>query len=347
MFASEQGGPMDAGKRVAGVEIPVIDIGALVASGNDDAVADIAASIRAACLGSGFFYLANAGISADVVAGALDANRRFHALPIEEKIKLKRNTWHRGYVPVGGNISTSSQRFEAARLPNQIESFNARHEVDIAHPDYKVKALQGPNQWPEDPTFKLAFQRYDSAVRDLGLRLLHPVAVAVGERKDFFDSFFSPPSTNLRMMHYPPSPPARSEDMFGIHPHTDYGFLTILTQDGVGGLQVQRPDGSWIDAPRIPDTFVVNVGDMLARWTNNGFNSTPHRVISPPESVDRYSMAMFFDPNVDAHISCLPQFVGSDESPKYAPIRYGDYYSMRLDTNFQRVGTAAALQAAG
>lgn len=79
---------MDAGKRVAGVEIPVIDIGALVASGNDGAVADIAASIRAACLGSGFFYLANAGISADVVAGALDANRRFHALPIEEKIRL-------------------------------------------------------------------------------------------------------------------------------------------------------------------------------------------------------------------------------------------------------------------
>jgi isopenicillin N synthase-like dioxygenase len=338
---------MNAGKPPAGIEIPVIDIGALVATGDEGAVADVAAQIRAACLGSGFFYLANTGVALDVVAGALDANRRFHALPLEQKIKLKRNTWHRGYVPVGGNISTSSQRFQAARLPNQIESFNARHEVDPAHPDFKVKALQGPNEWPDDPAFKLAFQRYDAAVRDLGLKLLHPVAVAVGERRDFFDRFFSPPSTNLRMMHYPPSPPVRPEDMFGIHPHTDYGFLTILTQDSVGGLQVQRPDGSWIDAPRIADTFVVNVGDMLARWTNDGFNSTPHRVISPPVSVDRYSMAMFFDPNVDAQISCLPQFVGQGEEPKYPPIRYGDYYSMRLDTNFQRAGTAAAPQAAG
>ena len=97
---------MNAAKLLAAIEIPVIDIGTLVAKGDDDAIADVAAQIRVACLGSGFFYLANTGADPDVVAGALDANRRFHALPIEEKIKLKRNTWHRGYVAVGGNISS-------------------------------------------------------------------------------------------------------------------------------------------------------------------------------------------------------------------------------------------------
>ena len=172
---------MRSEKQGAGVEIPVIDIGELVASGSDSAVESVAVQIRQACLGSGFFYLSNTGVSPQIVADALEADRRFHVLPLEEKIKLKRNTWHRGYVPVGGNISTSSQRFQSARLPNQIESFNARHEVDPAHPDYKVKALQGPNQWPDDPAFKAAFQRYDEAVRGVGLKLLHPVSVAVGE----------------------------------------------------------------------------------------------------------------------------------------------------------------------
>jgi isopenicillin N synthase-like dioxygenase len=323
------------------VEIPVIDIGELVRTGSDAAVEAAAAQMRAACRGSGFFYLSNHGIPRSVVTEALGANRSFHALPLEEKIKLKRNAWHRGYVPVGGNISKASARFAAARLPNQVASFNARHEVAPDHPDYKKKPLQGPNEWPQDTAFKAAFVRYNTAVAELGLKLLHPVSVALDERRDFFDRFFAPPSTNLRMMHYPPAPSMRPEDLFGIHPHTDYGFLTILTQDEVGGLQVRRPDGSWIDAPWIPDTFVVNVGDMLARWTNDHFNSTPHRVISPPVSVDRYSMALFFDPNIDAHISTLPQFVAPGESPKYEPINYGEYYARSLDTNFQRAGVPA------
>jgi isopenicillin N synthase-like dioxygenase len=317
-------------------EIPVIDIGDLVRDGSDQAVAKVASQIYEACTGSGFFYLANHGVAPDIVAEAFEANRRFHALPLEEKLKLKRNKWHRGYVPVGGNTAYSSQRFETARRPNQLESFNARHEVEPDHPDYMKKPLQGPNEWPADPSFKPAFKAHDTATRELGLKLLHPVAVAVGEKRNYFDKFFAPPSTNLRMLHYPPGPAVRPEDLFGAHPHTDYGFLTILAQGDIGGLQVQRHDGSWIDATPIPGTFVVNVGDMLARWTNDRFNSTPHRVIPPAQSVDRYSMAMFFDPNVDAVITCLPQFVTATQPAKYETIRYGDYYAMRLDSNFQR-----------
>jgi isopenicillin N synthase-like dioxygenase len=332
--------------RETKIEIPVIDIGELVASASDRAVRAVAEQMREAFLGTGFFYLSNAGVPPELVADAFEANRRFHLLPLEEKLKLKRNAWHRGYVPVGGNISTSSARFKAAHRPNQIESFNARHEVDPGHHDYMVKALQGPNLWPDDPAFKAAFQRYNAAVCAIGMKLLHPASVAVAQPRNFFDAYFSPPSTNLRMLHYPPSPPVRPEDMFGIHPHTDYGFLTILAQDKVGGLQVQRRDGTWIDVPHIPDTFVVNVGDMLARWTNDIFNSTPHRVITPPVSVDRYSMALFFDPNVDANISCLPKFLAHGEKPKYLPIRYGDYYAMRLDTNFERAETDLAKLAA-
>jgi isopenicillin N synthase-like dioxygenase len=185
--------------------------------------------------------------------------------------------------------------------------------------------------------------RYDTAVRELGLKLLAPFSVAVGEAPGFLARFFDPPSTALRLLHYPPAPAVRPEDLFGIHPHTDYGFLTILAQDDVGGLQLRRVDGTWITAPCIPGSLILNVGDALARWTNDRFNSTPHRVINQSASADRYSIALFFDPNLDAAVECLPRFASAAEPPRYAPIRYEDYYAMRLDANFQdRTGAAPA-----
>ncbi len=126
----------------------------------------------------------------------------------------------------------------------------------------------------------------------------------------------------------------------GIQPHTDYGFFTILAQDGVGGLEVQRIDGSWIEAPHIPGTFLLNIGDIVARWTNEVFNSTPHRVVGG--QADRYSIGMFFDPNIEAEIRCLDGFAGGGTPVKHAPIRYGDYFGHRLDSNYpDRVGVAA------
>ena len=313
-------------------EIPLIDIASLLQDGSDAAVAAIAGQIEKAARGTGFFYVSGHGVAAEVVEAAFDANRRFHALPLEEKMKIKRNAWHRGYSPIGVSTLKSSARFEAAKRPNQLEAVSVRHEVDPSHPDYEKKDLQGPNAWPEQPWFKPAIQRYDAALHALAQKLLHPFAVAVGERRDFFDSYFRPATSNLRVIHYPPGAPRRPEDLFGIHPHTDYGFMTILAQDDVGGLQVRRVDGTWIDAVYIPETFIINVGDILARWTNDVFNSTPHRVISPAESRDRYSIGYFFDPRLDAEIRCLPRFQQAEPS-KYEPIRYGDYFAMRLDLN--------------
>src|SRR3546814_13465229 len=134
------------------------------------------------------------------------------------------------------------------------------------------------------------------------------------------------------MFHYPPTPVLPDDELFGINPHTDYGFLTILAQDDVGGLQVRRVDGSWIDAPYLPGSFVMNIGDGLARWTNDRFNSTPHRVINRSAGRDRYSIGMFFDPNVEAIVETLPHFAGQPPG-KYTPIRYGHYLAMRPDAN--------------
>jgi isopenicillin N synthase-like dioxygenase len=328
-------------------EIPVIDIGDLGSGTNGPAIERIAAQIRAACLGIGFFYVTNHSVPEDLLAQAFEANRRVHRLPAEAKERIKLNAWHRGYQGFASSKLRSSARFAPAPHANQLESFFIRHEVPPEDPSFERRALHGPNQWPDDPWFRDVVTRYLAATRALGLRLLAPFSVAVGEAPDFFAQFFDPPSTALRLIRYPPAPAVRPEDLFGIHPHTDYGFLTILAQDDVGGLQLRRVDGAWIPAPYVPGSFILNIGDALARWTNDRFNSTPHRVINQSAFTDRYSIALFFDPNLDATVECLPRFASAAEPARYAPIRYEDYYTMRLDTNFpDRTGAAAGSQGA-
>ena len=321
---------------MSNAEIPIIDIAAL--TGSDQAAPQgldqIAEKMHTACTGTGFFYVANHGISKDLVAEVFEANRRFHASPLEDKMRVKRNAWHRGYTPLASSTLKSSARFDSARLPNLLESISIRNELSPDDPVYKKVPLQGPNEWPDVPGFRATVERYVAAVTALGVKLLETVALAAGQSKDFFKPFFGRPSTNLRLIHYPPQPPQRPEDQFGIYPHTDYGMLTILAQDDVGGLQVQRVDGSWIDARYIPDTFVINIGDVLARWTNDHFNSTPHRVISPAQSRARYSVAFFMDPELDSIVEPISTFIEAGQKSKYEPIRYGDYFAMRLDANY-------------
>ncbi len=320
-------------------ELPIVDLGG---TDSTEAFARAASQVREACITTGFFYLANHGVPAELVDAAFEANRWIHARPEAEKLALKINRWHRGYQTFASSTLKSSQRFAPAAHANQLESFFVRHEVSPDEPGYGEKMLMGPNQWPDNAQFREVVTRFDAAVRALGHRMLRVFAVAVGEAPAFFERFFAPASTTLRMIHYPPMPALRPEDMFGIAPHTDYGFLTLLAQDEVGGLEVRRPDGSWIQARPVPGTFVLNVGDALARWTNDRFNSTPHRVINAKPVHDRYSIGMFFDPNIDAQVACLPQFAAQDGGPKYPPIRYGDYYEMRLEANYpDRVGVVA------
>ena len=319
---------------MASAEIPVLDI-------EDEAIAD---AVREACFGSGFFYITGHGIPETLIAAAFEANRWLHARPDAEKLAIKLNHWHRGYQPLASSTLKSSQRFAPAQFPNQLESFLLRHEVAPDAPGYGIRLLMGPNQWPSDARFREVITQYDAAIRALGHRMLRIFADAVGEDPMFFDRFFAPASTALRLIHYRPAPAVRPEDLFGIHPHTDYGFLTLLAQDDVGGLEVRRPDGTWIQVKPIPGTFILNVGDVLARWTNDRFNSTPHRVVNASADRDRYSIAMFFDPHIDAQIEALPRFVREvrgANGTKYPPIRYEDYYEMRLEANFpDRVGGA-------
>jgi isopenicillin N synthase-like dioxygenase len=316
-------------------ELPVIDVSCLWSGGSAGVLAELGEQICAACRSTGFFRIAGHGVDSALIADAFEANRRFHELPLEEKLRIRLNRWHRGYQAFAGSTLVSSARFAPARHPNQLESFFLRHEVDPADPSYRIDPLQGPNQWPADPAFQATVQRYDAAMLDAGMRLLRGFSSAIGEAPDFFGRFFQPATTALRLIHYPPAPAESPADLFGSHPHTDYGFLTNLAQDGIGGLEVRTPNGDWMPVPPVPGTFVVNVGDVLARWTNDVFNSTPHRVISPASHRDRYSIAYFFDPGLGTEIRTLPAFAGKAVGSRYEPVRYSDYFSGRLDANYQ------------
>jgi isopenicillin N synthase-like dioxygenase len=224
-----------------------------------------------------------------------------------------------------GIATESLNRVEADRK----EAFNIG--LDLAEADPEVvagKPFRGVNLWPQTPGFRDTALGYFDALWRLGLELHLAIAADLGLKPAFFADKFDRPMATLRLLHYPP----RNADQGttpGAGEHTDYGSLTILLTDSVGGLEVRRRDGAWIAAPPIPGAFICNIGDCLMRWSNDIYVSTPHRVTSPPGR-DRYSVAFFLDPNPEAMIACLPGCAEPGRRPKYAPVLAADYLKERL-----------------
>jgi len=305
---------------MSGETLPIIDF----AGASDETVAR---QLDQAFTDIGFCYFTGIGVSQAVVDGVVDASRRFHAMPRANKDAIAMNKFHRGYMaPKTSIIQTSS--VAKVTKPNDSESFMLMHEVPETDPRYG-RPLDGPNLWPDLPGFRAAVEAYEEAMHAFCLRLLPPLAVALGLPRDWFAPHFRQPTTFLRLLHYPPHAVDAPEDAFGSAPHTDYGFITILVQDKQGGLEVRRRDGTWLAAPPIEGTWVVNVADMLARWTNGRWQSTPHRVKNLSGG-DRYSCPYFFDMSMDSIVEVLPT-CGTAQHP---PVRYGDYLMERLDKNY-------------
>jgi isopenicillin N synthase-like dioxygenase len=303
-------------------EIPVVDLGA----------ADVASRFARAYGELGFAYLDGHGIDQGLVDAAFTASRHFHELPLEQKLSLKVNAQHRGYMPFAESKIVSSSIQKATR-PNLSESLMVMHEAEPDDPLRADDPLAGPNQWPELPGFRDVITAYDAALSSLARRLVRLFEDALGAPPGALASSFAQPTTFLRLLHYPPQDPAGPADEFGSNPHTDYGFLTILAQDGSGGLQVRAPDGeTWLEVPPRPGTFVLNVGDIGERWSNGRLRSTPHRVVNRTGR-DRYSIPYFFDPAARAVVEPLPCCVADGAGPAFEPIVYGEYLLAKLDAN--------------
>ncbi len=307
----------------AAAQIPVIDFGPVFA-GEPGALASSAAQVCHACENVGFFYAFNHGVPEALIEQAFAASHRFHALPLADKLKLRLNDNNIGYLPINASVQGASTVHKATR-PNRNESFFISHDRGPDHPELIAGApLRGRNQWPQEmPEVRRDMMAYFRALGAMCDRMLPVFAAALGMPEGFFAPFFAGEAhANLRFLHYPPQD--RDEDnLFGQAPHTDNSFMTALARTDVPGLAVRLPSGEWFPPPVIPGTFLINLGNIMRRWSNDRFLSTPHGVLND-SGADRYSIAYFQSPNVDSVIECLPSCVGPDDPARYPPAVYRD-----------------------
>ena len=298
-------------------EIPLIDVSCL-STRDRGAMRTAAAQIGAACERIGFFYIVGHGVRQATVDAVFDQARRFYSQPEAFKRRLLFDANDRGYKGPG-NIVVPGY------LPDAKEVLDLGVELPVDHPDVVAgKPFHGPNQWPELPGFRQALMSYYQDVSKLGQELLRLFALALEQDEEYFLPYHENSHVTWRIMRYFTGDYARGQD--GTAPHTDFGTITLLAQDQQGGLEVCSRDGEWIRAPQIAGSLVVNIGDLMACWSNDRFTSTAHRVLNRSGS-DRYSIPMFYNPAFDTVVECLPSCHDRSNPPRYRPIHYGDYIS--------------------
>ena len=286
-------------------KLPVIDMSPLL-RGTPQASARVAREIDDACRDSGFFYVTGHGVDPQILSRLEAASWRFFSLPENVKLEIameKGGRAWRGFFPLGGELTSGK--------PDLKEGVYFGSELAPDHPRVRAGVpLHGQNLFPDQvPELRAAVLDYLAALTRTAHALMEGIALALGlERRYFADHYTADPTILFRIFHYPAPPPG--DDGWGVGEHTDYGLLTLLAQDDVGGLQVKTTRG-WIDAPPLDNGFVCNIGDMLDRLTGGVYRSTPHRVRNAGGK-GRLSFPFFFDPDFDAEIVPLPHATPHD-----------------------------------
>lgn len=331
--------------------IPVVDIAPYLA-GTPAGKRQVVAEIDRACREVGFYVVVGHGVDAQLLDEIESVSREFFDLPIEEKMKV-----HIGNTPgaVGysaiGDVALAYTRGEATP-PDLNETFQIA-KVDVTDDAYfqndAARGMIPSNRWPDRPQgLRQLYTQYYMRMGALASDLMRLSALALGLPESYFDDKIDRHISRLNVRLYPEQKTKPLPGQLRAGAHTDYGTVTILKPgDTIGGLQIADADGNWHDVPMIPGSFVINQGDLMARWTNDHWLSTLHRVANPPEEANggsrRLSIVFFHHPNYDATVSCLPTCVEPGVAPKYASITVSDYYSMKKSQ--QRMARAKAIEA--
>ncbi len=318
--------------------VPVIDIAPFLAGGAGDK-ARVAARVDEACREIGFLLVSGHGVADERIAEMRAVTQAFFHLPQWEKLRVKMPPdRYRGLMTVGSeDVAYSMEANEGA--PDWRESFVIgpwEHAYDEYHYGPEGWRFFAANLWPDRPAeMRPLWEAYYKEMERLAGDLMRLFACALALPEDYFADKIDKHITNFIASWYPPQPTPPADGQLRCGPHADYGSLTIVSSDSaVGGLQVLGRDGAWSDVPCIPGTFVINLGDLMAEWTNDRWRSTLHRVVNPPrERADesRLSLLFFHQPNYDAVIACLPSCTGPDDPPRYAPITSGAHVARKID----------------
>lgn len=293
--------------------IPLVDMGPYL-EGTPEGRAKVAQEIYRSAHEVGFTYLKNFGMSEDMLeAGFAVAHSFFNS---DEKLKVPFSPEvNHGYTAMQG------EALDPSKPADLKETFTCR---DLS------RKPSGPEYWP-NPQFEAFMRVFYARIVSIASNVMGAFELAMDLPEGYFDERHTGLTQTLRLLHYPPVTEV-AEGQLGAGAHTDYGTLTVLFQDNAGGLQVQGLDGEWIDAPPIPGTVVINTGDLIARWSNDVFKSTPHRVVPRPAAMKngRQSIAFFSDPDPDVMIETIPSCVTEDNPAKYEPISAGEHIRQRI-----------------
>jgi isopenicillin N synthase-like dioxygenase len=304
--------------RATGIAIPVIDF-ADFTDGDAAARAATAAAIRRAFEEFGFLYLHNHGVPQGVVDEMFAQSRAFFSLPAE----VKRAAAWVGKTSDRGYTAPANVGLDATKPLDLRETFKAGSD-----------AFGPTNNWPEGrPAFRAAVLAYYDAASQVCERIMHAVATSLGLPEDYFDAAHRQHGGSTSLLHYPPLSGEPLPGQLRAGAHTDWGTITLLFQDDMGGLEVLGPEGTWLPAPSLPGTAIVNSADLLTRWTNGQFRSVMHRVVNPvgPAAArSRYSAVLFYQPRGDAVVTCLEPCQGPDRPEPPPPVTAHDYFLGRL-----------------
>ena len=324
-------------------KIPVLDLGPMRA-GVPGALEQLGAELREAFTDVGFYFVRNHGIPQALLDETFSAAEGFHAQPLDAKLALKINEHNIGYMPLRGATTRVNAVGDVA-LPNANEAIFFKRELPADHPDVMGKVrFRGRNQWPAGlPGFHEQVLAACDAFEGLALSLLPIYARALDLNADHFAPFFREPMYTLRMSHYPKQEPTAPENEFGIAPHLDTSFMTILAQNRVPGLSLRLTTGEWVDAPAPDGALLINGGMMLRRWTDNRFLATPHRVINR-SGRERYAIPFFFDASYNAVMAPITADGSAGRMPS---IIYPEFMTGYQRANFHHAAAGADQAEAG
>jgi isopenicillin N synthase-like dioxygenase len=301
--------------------VPVIDVAGL-ASPDPARRQRVAAEIGRASTEVGFYYVTGHGVAPEVVESAVAASRRFFALPMEQRMRVYSGRSNRGYTPLFDSHHPDQK-------PDATEGFELGYESQDGTAPTIDSPVFAPNRWPDMAEFRDPVVAYYRAVLALGVRLLRAYALHFGLPERHFDALFTMPVADMRLAHYPDSAAVRAVSDFGTGAHTDHGILTLLWQDNCGGLEVCLGDETWLPVPPVPDSLVVNIGELMTRWSNGRLRSTLHRVINRAGR-SRFSIPLFLHPNVGTLVDPRSWPGVSDASARFDPVISNEYLASRF-----------------
>lgn len=334
--------------------VPIIDISPYL-SGNPEGKKKVASEIAAACTDIGFFAIKGHGVDQNVIEDLREAAHTFFEQPESEKRRWKHpvEDTPRGFrVFQGENLGKTSGDESSKPDLKEFYHFGRQTLPDDPYFTGEEGSLYFiPNLWPDEPaTFRKAAVTYFETLDGLAANLAHIIATALDLPEDWFDDKIDKHATAVRLNYYPLLEDGPPPGQIRAGAHTDFGMMTILMgEDEAGGLQVRTRSGKWIDVETRPDFFIINIGDLLMRWTNDTWLSNLHRVVNPPEGSKptrgRLSVGYFFQPNYDALIECIPTCMGPGRPAKYEPVYSGRYRELKYEQGNDAANRVKPVQA--